>query len=56
MARQVSTQAAGYDLGSLRRPVAADRADPHGLLAQEADRAHGCQLAEDAQRDHLPDA
>ena len=36
--------------------VAADRADPQGVLAQEAHRTPGRQLAEDAQRDHLPDA
>ena len=51
--RKLSTQAAGYDLGDPRRVMAADRADPQGVLAQEAHWTPGRQLAEDAQRDHL---
>ena len=53
---KAATQAAGHDLGGPRRAVAADRADPQGVLAQEAHRPPRRQLAEDAQRDHLPDA
>jgi hypothetical protein len=50
------TRAPGYDLDDPRRALATDRADPRAVLAQEADRAEGRQLEEDAQRDHLPDA
>ena len=54
--RKIATQAAGHDLGGPRRVVAADRADPQGVLAQEGHRPPAGQLAADAQRDHLPDA
>src|ERR1700677_1119833 len=52
---QDSNQAASHDLGDSRRTLAADRAHPQGVLAQEAHRSPRRQLAEDAQRDHLPD-
>src|SRR4051812_8851704 len=51
-----ATKAPGNDLGDPRPTLETDRADPQGVLAQEADRTPGRQLAEDAQRDHLPDA
>jgi hypothetical protein len=50
-----STPAARHDLGDPRRVVEADRTDPPGVLAQEAHRPTTCALADDAQRDHLPD-
>ena len=46
----------GDDLGGPRRVVGEDRADPRGVLAQEADRTPRRQLADDAQRHPLPDA
>jgi hypothetical protein len=51
---KAAAHAAGDDLGDPRGVVATHRADPLGVLAQEADRTQGRQLAQGAQRDHLP--
>ena len=50
------SRAAGHDLGDPRRALDEDRADPQGVLAQEGHRPTPRPLAEDAQRDPLPDA
>jgi hypothetical protein len=50
------SRAAGHHLGSPRRVVAPDRADPPGILAQEAHGSSRRPMEEDAQRDPLPDA
>jgi hypothetical protein len=50
------SRAAGHHLGDPRRVVGADRADPQGILAQEAHRTPRRPVAEDAQCDPLPDA
>jgi hypothetical protein len=53
---EAEDQATADHLGGPRRALGADRAHPPGVLAQEADRAEGRQLAKGAQRHHLPDA
>ena len=54
--QEVPAGAPGDDLGGPRRAVAADRADPQGVLAEEAHGATAGPLEAGPQRDHLPDA
>jgi hypothetical protein len=53
---QVEAEAAGHDLGDPRCAVAADRADPRGVLAPQGHRPPTGPLAPHPQRDHLPHA